>query len=538
VTGAPLDCAAVGHAPSLGTERLHSSWVAFAWESLGFRQNPRMYEEPPPGYTVEFASLGKGAVIELKKHARTYQRKRLGDERHSTPKVWSDRGIITFPGWPRDLVTAAMEYAFQRMGSGFRPPQFELRKSTDGELRHFEFEESAAPSEVVQTSQSGSGHETPPALAQGPTPARARSWTYPLLIEQSVADSLSDSPKELHDDISAFLKGLSSGSWESWGADGGTMSVWIEQDSRRALFTRDLPEVGTILWERANAIDMLAAVAPSGTLDAEAGRSAWRTPHIVLHEIRKSAPEGSDPLSFRDSFFVREPHVEVTQVSPTPTEVADFRYEYHVLSPSRIRELVEGLDPGLPLYLSEKQLGPFRSPGPVLLGGEAGSGKSSVVVLWLVINHIRSRVDAGKDDPPPRQLFVTYSPRLRDKARQDFEGLLPPQYKKHDTEFRTFRELLREICALAGRAGRFPSEKEVRFEDFVREFGPPHSPRQIDPVLLWDELRSVIKGGSLDDPSRFIDLPTYQGLSEKRGRCKTPVEVRGAYYAQAQKYQT
>ena len=76
----------------------------------------------------------------------------------------------------------------------------------------------------------------------------------------------------------------------------------------------------------------------------------------------------------------------------------------------------------------------------------------------------------------------------------------------------------------------------MTLERFLREYRKRVSP-QVDPVLLWDEIRSVIKGRCVDYNKRVLDYSTYEMLSEERGQCKTPKRMREEYYEEAQKYQ-
>jgi tetratricopeptide (TPR) repeat protein len=95
--------------------------------------------------------------------------------------------------------------------------------------------------------------------------------------------------------------------------------------------------------------------------------------------------------------------------------------------------------------------------------------------------------------------------------------------------------LLLEIATVGGLELRDLS-REMTFERFLREYRHRVSP-QIDPILLWDEIRSVIKGRCEDPNKRVLDYSTYEILSEERGQCKTPKRMREKYYEEAQKYQ-
>jgi hypothetical protein len=211
--------------------------------------------------------------------------------------------------------------------------------------------------------------------------------------------------------------------------------------------------------------------------------------------------------------------------------------ELYLLSPNVLDALLQGEQGGLPLHLSEEQIAVLNVPGPVLLSGEAGSGKTSVITQWLVINHLRHNEVGPKPVEPLRQLFVTFSERLRDHADYDFQAMLPKSARNHRTTFKKYRDVLNDILDVAGERHSYLSENEMTFERFLREYASDLHQSSIDPVLLWDEIRSVIKGGATEKSDVLLDFARYNQLSEERGQCKTPSNLREPYYEAAQAYQ-
>ena len=489
------------------------------------------------GYTLVFASLDKGAAISIRNHVRSYQRSRLRGQDLATPKFWLDRSSITFPGWPRDLVLSAVEHSFKRMGTGFRHPRYTLREATAEDLGHFESE--PTPPGVSQGAPPLTEVSAPsaePELPSGEPRQPVRGGDFVLLVAKGVMDTLSEVPDAHKSDALSFLRGLTSGDWLSWDKEQDGVRQWRSPDGSRTLFTRTVEGLGTAIWESAEAIDLMASVLPVGIVEGSSALASRTRPHVILYEFRLALLDGKTPLAFQDVFFGAEaPSAPIPEPRPVTGLELSHLQQFYLLSPARMKDLVEGEEVGLLLYLSEDQLLPFSSPGPILLGGEAGSGKSSAIVLWLVANHV-GYLWRNPGAHPLRQLFVTYSPRLRDRARQEFELVLPSKYRGHATEFKTFREMLQEICSVAGSLGKFDPSREVGFEWFVNRFGSVQPHASVDPVLLWDEIRSNIKGGSIDDPLGFLDLSDYQRLSDRRGRAKIPREMRESYYEAAQRY--
>lgn len=494
-----------------------------------------MIETKSYGYTADFDGTEKAILIELKKHIRSYQRNFLKDEDYPTPKVWSDKKIITFPSWNRNHVDNSIIYAFDKMGPKFKRPKYEIRAAEKEESRYYEEEE--IQNEKQRTiSFFGFEPRVPAASAQEEGFANSSSGKYRLLITPDVRDALSDVETKKRPKIIDFIKGLINGTWEQWVEKGEGVDIWQQKDSGVYLFTKVVEGFGLAVWESMLAVDIISTIYSYNSDKPQYSDASRFTPYIVLHEFRKMEEKLGDVLSFQGRFYncVKENSQSLILEDKPITDIDGM--ELYQFSPSRISDLISGEDIALPLHLTVTQLEPLISSGPILLGGEAGSGKSSVIILWLTINHIRNYSNIPDSAGGPKQLFVTYSSRLRDKARQDFEQMLPRNYRNHRTEFRTFKELLEEICIRSGKIGLFPEEKEVKFEHFVRKFAK-NLDRGVDAVLLWDEIRGTIKGGSIEDPSKFLDLSTYQNLSEKKGKSKVPQKLREIYYSGAQAYQ-
>jgi len=364
---------------------------------------------------------------------------------------------------------------------------------------------------------------------------------YKLLLTEEAMKKLSEIPESSKNEIKKILRNLASGRWHEWKSeDMPGFTAWIENEGDRELFTLYFSKLKSLLiWGRAWSIDLLSNIKyPTGIYSDNKSLASHFLPHIIIHTIR----ENVDPPSFKFIFdninYIENSdhnsHKNFLKIDPH--EQLAYGKELYLLSTSRINDLIRGVQRGLPLHMSEEQINALNCEGPILISGEAGSGKTIIVTQWLMINHLQYQV-LEHTSKSISQLFVTFSSRLRDHAKKSFTTMLPPVHQSHNTIFLTYQDLLEEVSRESGILNQFPKEKEMTFEKFIKEFTTSLHSKNIDPVLLWDEIRSVIKGSIIAETQPFLDLPTYQKLSDTRGQCKTPPEYRENYYSAAQDYQ-
>lgn len=86
------------------------------------------------GYTVTFGNVDKGQLFAIKKQTRAYLKDRMRGANLDPPRIWANERRITFPGWPRDQVEKALEYAFDRMGPTFRRIDPDIAEATAVDL--------------------------------------------------------------------------------------------------------------------------------------------------------------------------------------------------------------------------------------------------------------------------------------------------------------------------------------------------------------------------------------------------------------------
>ena len=176
--------------------------------------------------------------------------------------------------------------------------------------------------------------------------------------------------------------------------------------------------------------------------------------------------------------------------------------------------------------LSDKQLEAVRLPGPVILCGSAGSGKSTIAIARMVC---ANRLTRG------RTLYLTYSETLRAQARSLWMARVAadPSLEASAVEFETLDSYARRLVGAEVAASQFPLDRRCSMADaplFVR-FEKAHLPAGWSRQLAWEELRSVIKGGCLlgtHGTASFqagLSLERYRALPERREGCVSPALI-------------
>jgi hypothetical protein len=166
--------------------------------------------------------------------------------------------------------------------------------------------------------------------------------------------------------------------------------------------------------------------------------------------------------------------------------------------------LVDGGSEELELKLTAEQYAVVRAPGPVLLSGSAGSGKTTIAA------HRLAAATAGP--APVRALYLTYSRWLRDHARRLYEALLAcrGQTPARAPDFLTMEELYRSLADEATGAG----VRLVDYPAFARWYAGAY--RRSDAALAWEEIRSIVKGACLDPDRPLLRRDEYEALGRKR----------------------
>jgi ATP-dependent DNA helicase UvrD/PcrA len=179
----------------------------------------------------------------------------------------------------------------------------------------------------------------------------------------------------------------------------------------------------------------------------------------------------------------------------------------------------------LELKLTREQYEVLQAPGPVLLAGSAGSGKTTLAAHRLAA--------AAAAEDKPSALYLSYSPSLVEHARRLVRDLLGTRGEDPDRnppDFFTFGDLYRSLIPRDLRQHQTRPMTERMFRGWFRRSG-----RSLDPALVWEELRSILKGGCLSPTQPMLDENAYFELGRKRAPLF--VNERPEIYRIAQRYQ-
>ncbi|HCK99445.1 MAG TPA: hypothetical protein DHW42_04985 [Candidatus Marinimicrobia bacterium] len=137
------------------------------------------------------------------------------------------------------------------------------------------------------------------------------------------------------------------------------------------------------------------------------------------------------------------------------------------------------------LFLTSEQNKILETNPPLLLSGTAGSGKTTISVYYLL----------KKDFINKKRLFLTYSPYLKEFSEKIYTGLTScTDLEKSDMkpDFYVFGDLLQDIVKASGL--EYKKDREVRLREFVNMFRRHKLHQKYDAELVWEEIRSIIKG--------------------------------------------
>ena len=178
----------------------------------------------------------------------------------------------------------------------------------------------------------------------------------------------------------------------------------------------------------------------------------------------------------------------------------------------------------LELKLTREQYEILRSPGPLLLAGSAGSGKTTIAIHRLAA--------AALQPEPPAALYLSYSRALVEHARGLYQDLVAAKGGEpgRAPDFFTFGDLYRSLVPRDFREHQARPMNETLFQEWFRKAG-----RSLDPALVWEELRSILKGSCLSPGQPMLDEATYFELGRKRAPLF--VDERPEIWRIAQRYQ-
>lgn len=184
-------------------------------------------------------------------------------------------------------------------------------------------------------------------------------------------------------------------------------------------------------------------------------------------------------------------------------------------------------DADLPLKLTPEEYNLVSCYGDLLLSGNAGTGKTTVG-LYRLLKSLET-LPAGK------RLYVAYNPILVKETHRQFQRLVGDQVAEIESvfQFKTIRELCLEILLKAEKF--YPPYDEVDYQVFSQLYLAPER-KQYPAALVWDEIRSLIKGSQLNVAQKLLLEKDYKQLGKKKASV-IPYNKREVVYKLAAWYQ-
>jgi superfamily I DNA/RNA helicase/Txe/YoeB family toxin of Txe-Axe toxin-antitoxin module len=178
-----------------------------------------------------------------------------------------------------------------------------------------------------------------------------------------------------------------------------------------------------------------------------------------------------------------------------------------VESESEWQQAITNQDVDLPLKLTPEEYELVNYYGNLLLSGNAGTGKTTVS-LYRLLKSLET-LPAGK------RLYVAYNPVLVKEAKQQFNQLVGTKINEVKSlfEFKTIRDLCLDILEETGETSL--EANEVTYQAFDQLYRRAER-NQYPPALVWDEIRSIIKGSCLETDQNLLSKNQYKKLGKKR----------------------
>lgn len=315
---------------------------------------------------------------------------------------------------------------------------------------------------------------------------------FRLYLNEKVARHISTMGKAERQRLHEKLDYLAGGIWE-----GGIQVKKLSGQSKKVVFEGRLSKGDRILFTL-------------GQDNGTTGIYIWAlSKHDnVERESRRICPSNVPFLDFallgqeekKELYLDEIPQEWYTQESIEEKVESDYGpQKWHILEDmdwQRLEKLAHGNEIDYQLLLSQEQYSVLEKEAPVLLSGTAGSGKTTISVYYLL-----KKEYLGK-----RRLFITYSPYLRDFAQRLYHALIhrgPLEDSTPHPEFLTIEEL--EHRFLPPDSPLNDPAKEVGFAEFQRIIASHPQARKYNAELVWEEIRSIIKGAKPSIPSKRLE---------------------------------
>ena len=214
---------------------------------------------------------------------------------------------------------------------------------------------------------------------------------------------------------------------------------------------------------------------------------------MIQNQLRNFKPEDCDPYASTpptDSLWTRW----LRRGLPVPTHRPELDMDAvdRVLSSERANIRLNTIG----------QIEALKAMPPLLINGQAGAGKTTVLVhkmAWSVIQH-REHMKAQS-----KVLYISFSDALKEQAEKDVRSILDtlhqkkPELYSENMQFYSMNDLLREDTS------GFQENRRLGFGQFKSWYGTTrerdHQSRSIPAERAWHAIR-LLKGRK-DSPNRF-----------------------------------
>ena len=186
-----------------------------------------------------------------------------------------------------------------------------------------------------------------------------------------------------------------------------------------------------------------------------------------------------------------------------------------LLTPDRLDAILRGDKANL--LLTTIQRGILQADRPLLIHGQAGSGKTLVLCNRLALSI------SQREQPLSKLVFLTYNDRLVQQAEKYTEEILKLQLGYNGSlgsvYFEPLQAFMKERVPLSNSA-RFTPEKYVpygRFKAFYEMYRRGNAvAKKISCEVAWHGIRSILKGSCIPPSVPPLSSQEYDQLAKKR----------------------
>ncbi len=218
-------------------------------------------------------------------------------------------------------------------------------------------------------------------------------------------------------------------------------------------------------------------------------------------------------LSIDEQEKIYSCEIEELEVRAELTDELLANIQWLILEPEIIeseQEWQKAIESGadLRLRLTPDESNVINTNGNILLSGNAGTGKTTVG-LYRLAKVLQANNNA-------KCLYVAYNPILVQESKEQFKKLSGNDIQCFPgLEFLTIRDLCSQVLKDLGK--NF-DRQIVDYSYFYQHYSQQTQSKKYPPSLVWNEIRSIIKGAKLTDPhnSHLLSLSEYEDLGGKR----------------------